>query len=180
MADNTQLNSLVEQQAEKSGVTSKETRKALKKLKKGGMMSQLAPQLENQFMNMNPNLSAKQRLRQKIKGMSSVRQSKFSKAVQYEKTRQEVEAKKITRQDQEKMKQDQEKRKKRNHMKRLKQLEKKLGTISDDLYHECLRKIDQGTYVDEGDLNRCNNIVELYSIQHKFKEKIDMDELDLE
>lgn len=170
-----QLDQLVKQQAKKSGISQKDAAKALKKLKQGGMMAQIAPQLQEQFMAMNPNMTAKERLRQKIQSKQAGRTKKVVKARNYEKQREEVTARKEKEEQEKKEKAEAAKRKARNHRKRIKELEKKLGTITDDLYYECLNKVQAGN-LNEGELNRCNNIIEIYSRQQEFTDKINMDD----
>lgn len=169
-----QLDSLVKQQAKKSGISQKETAKALKKLKQGGMMAQIAPQLQEQFMSMNPNMTAREKLKQKILSKQQSRLGKSTKAHNYEKQRAEVAERKEREDEEKKNKAEAKKRARRNHRKKLKELEKKLGTISQDLYNECLKKLEKDD-LPEHERNRCNNIVEIYSNQQEFKEKIDMD-----
>jgi len=170
-----QLDDLVKQQAKKSGISQKDAAKALKKLKKGGMMAQIAPQLQEQFMAMNPNLTPREKLRQKIQSKQAGRTKKVTKAINYEKQREDIAVRKEKEAAQKIEKEEQAKRKVRNHKKKIKDLEKKLGTIADDLYYECLQKTQTGELL-AGERNRCNNIMELYSKQQEFKNKIDMDD----
>ena len=84
------LDQLVKEQALRQGISSKDAKKALKKLKAGGMMAQIAPQLHSQFMEMNPNMSPRDKLRAKMNKMRESRGNKTSKTQSYEKTRQEA------------------------------------------------------------------------------------------
>lgn len=169
-----QLNSLVKQQAQKSGISQKDAAKALKKLKQGGMMAQIAPQLHEQFMSMDPNMTPQERLRQKIRTKQNSRLSKITKAYTYEKQREQVAERKERELEEKKKAKEAAKRSHRNHRRKLNELEKRLGSITEDLYCECLRKLNGTLSSDER--NRCNNIIEIYSRQHGFKDKIDIDE----
>ena len=66
----------------------------------------------------------------------------------------------------------------RNHQRKLKELGKKIGTVSQELYNNSLARLQDNTYVDESLRNRDRNIIDLYGIQQQFEDKIDMDSLD--
>lgn len=172
------LSQFINQEAKKKGLSSKDARQALKKLKGGGMMAQVAPQLHSQFMEMNPNMTPRDKLRMKVQQKRDGRSSKHSKAMAYERTRKEMEE----RQERERVELEKKKKveanKKRNHRKRLKELEKRMGTISQELYNHCMLQLREDKYPDEGSKNRDRNIVELYGQQQEFKEQIDMGDLD--
>lgn len=175
---NQALSNFVNIEAAKKGLSSKDAKKALKKLKSGGMMAQIAPQLHSQFMEMNPNLTAKEKLQMKLKKLRDGRAGKHIKTAEYEKTRQEMlereEAAEQARID----KQKADEVNKRNHRKRLKELEKRLGVISQELYNQSMTNLKLNTYTDPGLRRRDCNIVELYGQQQKFQSQINMDELD--
>ena len=172
------LDELVMSQAMKKGLSAKDAKKALKKLKAGGMMAQVAPHLQSQFMEMNPNMSLRDKLRAKTRKMQEARSNKQSKESSYEKTRQSV----YNRQEQEKQDKEQKKKKetqrKKNHRKKIKELGKKLGEIKVEHYNECLLRVNENQYKDSSELNRDKNIIELYGIQQSFKDTIAMDDLD--
>ena len=172
------LDQLVKAEALRNGISAKDAKKALKKLKAGGMMAQIAPQLHNQFMEMNPNMSPREKLRMKMNKMRDSRSNKSSKTKSYEKTKQEVYDRKQKEQEEKERKIKQETQRRKNHRKKIKELGKKLGDISQEQYNECMRKINENTYKDDSEKNRDKNIVELYGIQQSFNNTLDMDELD--
>ena len=96
----------------------------------------------------------------------------------YEQTKQEVHK----RQEQDALKKEEKKKaaanRKRNHRKRLKELDKKLGAITHELYNRCMSQLQDNKYNDDGEKNRDRNIVELYGQQQKFSDQIDMDDMD--
>lgn len=170
------LSQLVNAQAKKAGFSQKDAARALDKLKKGGMMAQIAPHLEEQFMSMNPNATPREKLRMKLSRMSAARQTKLAKAVNYEKQREQV-LKDKEQEEKEKMDDAANKVKQaRNHRRRLRELEKKMGQISDEIYFQSMTALESGKLKDEGEIQRHNNIIELYGQQRSFKEKIDLDE----
>ena len=178
MEDLEQLDTLVKSHAKKAGISQKDAVKALKKLKKGGMMGQIAPQLQESFMKMDPTMTPRDKLRQKLNSARTKRTSKNTKSHNYEKQKEEAEERKII---EEQKKQDEEQKKKRtirNHKKRIKELKKKLGVVSEDLYFDCLHILSLNTdkKLTIGEKNRCNNIIELYSQQNKFSNQINMDD----
>jgi hypothetical protein len=174
------LSQFISQEAKKKGLSSKDARKALKKLKSGGMMAQVAPQLHSQFMEMNPNITARDKLQMKMQKLREGRVSKHGKAMAYEKTRQDMHERQEREHIEQEEKKEADENRKRNHRKRLKELEKRLGTVSQELYNRCMVQLQNNNYPagDEGPKNRDRNIVELYGQQQEFKEQIDMDELD--
>lgn len=172
------LDQLVKNEALRNGISSKDAKKALKKLKAGGMMAQIAPHLHNQFMEMNPNMSPKEKLRMKMNKMRESRSNKSSKTKSYEKTKQEVYDRQQKEKEDKEKKTKQEAQRRKNHRKKIKELGKKLGDISQEQYNECMRRISENTYKDHSEKNRDKNIVELYGIQQSFNDTLDMDELD--
>lgn len=172
------LSKFINEEAKKKGISSKDAKKALKKLKSGGMMAQVAPQLHSQFMEMNPTMSPRDRLRMKIRKQQEGRTSKFTKTVAYEKSRQEMHERQEREKEEKEQKKAAELQRKRNHRKRIKELEKQIGTVSQEMYTRCMLQVQEDKYTDEGLRNRDRNIIELYGQQQQFKEKIDMDDLD--
>lgn len=173
-----ELSKFINEEAKKKGLSGKEARKALKKLKGGGMMAQVAPQLHSQFMEMNPNLTPRDKLRMKMQKLREGRSTKASKVMAYEKTRQEMQERQEREQTEKEEKIKAEANRKRNHRKRLKELEKRLGNVTQELYNRCMLQLQENKYNDEGHRNHDKNIIELYAKQQEFKEEIDMDDLD--
>jgi hypothetical protein len=164
------LNDLVSNQAQKSGFSQKETARALRKLKEGGMMAQIAPQLQGQFMSMNPNATPRERLRQKLGSLSASRQCKDVKVRNFEKQKMQVEEDKVKEEEKKQAKQKAVK----NQRKKLKDLEKRIGVVNEDMYLQCIKTLEAGSAtVDE--VNRCNNIVSLYAKQQCFRESINIE-----
>ena len=175
---NQALSNFINMEAAKKGLSSKDARKALKKLKSGGMMAQVAPQLHSQFMEMNPNLTAKEKLQMKLKKLRDGRTSKHIKTAEYEKTRQEMQERQAAEEQEKEDKKKAAEIAKRNHRKRLKELSKRLGVISQETYNRAMSNIKEDKYTDPGLKNRDRNIVELYGQQQNFNTQINMEELD--
>lgn len=172
------LSQYINAEAKKKGLSTKDAKKAIKKLKSGGMMGQVAPQLHSQFMEMNPNMTPKEKLRMKMRKLKESRGNKVAKTASYEKTREEVhKRKKQELEDKVKAKQDAVARK-RNHRKKIKDLGKKLGIVTQEMYNKCMINLQNNTYDDPSMVNRDRNIVELYGVQQEFKESIDLNDLD--
>jgi hypothetical protein len=176
-SDDSALSKLVQTEAKKSGISSKDAKKAMKKLRSGGMMAQIAPQLHSQFMEMDPNLTARDKYRAKMKKLQNGRITKVAKSAQYEKERLDV----IRRKEEAELaviqKKKEEEQHKRNHAKKLKQLEKKLGVVTHELYNTCMRRLQNNDYTDQDLCKRDRNIMELYSKQQSFTDEINMDDL---
>jgi hypothetical protein len=172
------LSKLVHSEAEKSGISAKDARKAFKKLKAGGMMAQIAPTLHSQFMTMNPTLTPRDKLRMKIKNMQGSRNTKASKVSAYEKTREQA----TQQQDKDDRKKADEKaaelRKRQDQVARLKDLESIIGDVSHEYYNTCLDNLNKNQYTDDSLRARDKDIVDLYSMQQKFTSTLDMGELD--
>lgn len=176
--DNSELSKLVQQEAKKNGISSKDARKAVKKLRSGGIMAQVAPELHNQFMQLDPNLTPRDRLRAKLGKMRNGRSNKVAKAATYEKERQQTLRKKEEREAEAERKKKAEAQRKKNHKKKLKALEKQLGEITQELYNTCMTRIQNNDYTDQSMKNRDRNITELYAQQQQFSSEIDMDDMD--
>jgi hypothetical protein len=169
------IDSLIQQQAQKLGASAKQTKQALKKLRKGGLMAQIAPQLQESLSNINPNMSLKDKLKAKLDKSKQSRSSSYAKQAQYEKQRAEVHQKEANEVAQkEKAKLDAKKKLKSRALK-LKELAKKYGTIQQSHYNECLARQNLNQYSDESARNHDKNIIELYCKQNQFQEKLSMD-----
>jgi len=173
-----QLSKFISDEAKKKGISSKDARKALKKLKGGGMMAQVAPQLHSQFMGMNPNMTPRDKLRMKMRKLQENRSNKQTKTKTYERTRVEMKEREQRKKEENENKKQQTLINNRNHRKRIKELEKKLGIISQEQYNSCMTQIQLNKYTDNGLRNRDKNIIELYGRQQLFTEQIDMNDLD--
>lgn len=175
MADD--IANVVQAEAKKAGLSAKDARKAVKRIKSGKVMSQIAPQLQQTFMGMAPQ-TPKEKLRAKLREHASRRQSAASKERDYQQMKERV----YKEREEETKRKEQAKKtaanRKKNHKKKLREMEAKLGTISHDLYNVCLERQKANEYKDEGSKNRDRNIIELYCKQQEFTEKLDMDELD--
>lgn len=177
--DNDALTKLVQSEAKSRGISSKDAKKAIKKIRGGGIMAQVAPHLHSQFMEMNPNLTPRDKLRMKMKKMKDSRGSKHAKAISYEKERQEVHEKQQKEQEEKERTKKAEIQRKKNHTRKIKQLGKQLGTVTQELYNACMLRINKNEYQDPGMKHRDQNIVELYGQQQQFVEEINMDDLDI-
>jgi hypothetical protein len=172
------LSKLVHSEAEKSGISAKDARKAFKKLKAGGMMAQIAPALHGQFMNMDPTLTPRDKLRMKIKNMQGSRNTKVSKAHAYEKTREEATQQQAKEDKKKADAQEAEHQRRQAQDKRLKDLESIVGDVSHEFYNTCLDNLNRNQYTDESLRARDKDIVDLYSMQQKFTATLDMGALD--
>ena len=176
--DTKELDALVQSQAKQAGLSSKQAKQALKKLKEGGLMAQIAPMLQEKLSDMNPNLSARDKLRAKINNARMGRTTKEVRTAVYEKQREEVHQREEKDKEAKEEAKEAAKRRKRAHQQKLKYLEKKLGQISSDMYMECLVRQKENTYRDDGERNRDRNIIELYAKQQEFTDSINMSDID--
>jgi hypothetical protein len=176
--DSKELDSLVQQHAQKAGMSSKQAKQALKKLREGGMMAQIAPQLQKSFTDINPNLTPREKLMKKLKAAKDSRSIKEVKIANYEKQKEDVKTREIKEEEEKEHKKAALKRKHKAHQLKLKELEQKLGVISEDLYMECLNRKQTNKYSHESEMHRDRNIIDLYAKQHEFKETVNMDDLD--
>lgn len=178
--ENDALSKLLHTEAKKSGISGKDARKALKKLRSGGMMAQVAPQLQSTFMEMNPNQSPRDKLRAKLSQMRKGRGNKVSKEADYEKTRQRVHEKK---EEDEREKESSKRRaaaRRKNRNKKLRQLEKQVGEVSHEIYINCMKRVQDNSYNGDGERNRDKNLIDLYSRQQGFTDKVEMEMDDLD
>ena len=180
------LNDLIQSEAKKMGVSSKNASKALKKLKKGKVdMSSIAPQIKNMFMANNPlaklangSTSLRDRLRAKISSKREGRQSNQTKKNNHDGVRERMkrkeEERKIVKEKQIKSKRNRKKR----HNSKLKQLEKKMGDVKIEVYTSALKKLKADS--SEGKA-KCQLIVDLYHKQQIFsttmEQNNDLDDL---
>ncbi len=174
---NAELEAMVQAQAKQAGMTSKQAKQALKKLREGGLMAQIAPQLKEHLSGMNPNQSPRDKLRMKLSNARLGRSSKETKTAMYEKQREEVHQREEKETEEKAKAKDAAKRKKKAHQQKIKELEAKIGTVTDQMYLECLQRQKANVYRDEGEGNRDRNIIELYSKQQEFSENVDLDDI---
>jgi len=176
--DALKLDALVQAQAKQAGLSSKQAKQALKKLREGGLMAQIAPHLEQQVSAMNPLMSPRDKLRAKLNNAKMSRSTKDVKAAVYEKQKEEVTLRKETETSAKEKEKEALKRRKKAHQLKLKQLEEKLGMVTQEVYRECLERQRLKSYKDDSESNRDRNIIDLYSKQQEFTDKINMDDLD--
>jgi hypothetical protein len=174
------LESLVQAQAKQAGMSSKQAKQALKKLREGGLMAQIAPHLQERFSDMNPNMTPRDRLRAKINNSKLTRTTKEVKTAAYEKQREEVHQREADAAEAKEKAKEAVKRKKKAHNQKLKELEQKLGKVPEEMYIECLARQRAGIYKDDSERNRDRNIIDLYSKQQEFTDSINMDDLDMD
>ncbi len=168
----------------KAGLSKADSAKALAALKSGKVnMGQLASKLN---MSTLPTITdPRERLKAKLRQQRGDRQSKEVKEADYEKMRERVHKEKAERElaaaeavkkaaeavkkAAEAVKKAAAKRK--NHTKKLKELEAKYGTITDETYQKSMRELTNAA--SEEETNRLKNIIEIYARQNKFKDTID-------
>ena len=164
-----------EEMIKKAGLSKADSAKALAALKSGKVnMGQLASKLN---MSTLPTITdPHERLKAKLRQQRGDRQSKEVKEADYEKMRERVHKEKAEREvaAAEAVKKAAAKRK--NHTKKLKELEAKYGTITDETYQTSMRELTNAK--SEEETNRLKNIIEIYARQNKFKETIDFGDLD--
>lgn len=175
--DNKQLDALVQAQAKQAGLTQKQTLKALKKLREGGMMAQLAPQLEQSLGLNDANKSPRDKLRAKLNNARQSRTSKEIKIINYEKQKEDVHKREQEETDRKAKAKEIARRKRKAHAQKLRELEEKIGIVSEDMYITALTKQQANLYGHESERFRDRNIVELYSKQQSFSAEINMDDL---
>lgn len=171
------IDSLVKQEALKSGVSSKNAARAIKMIKSGKVnMSQIMPHLQRELMkhmgNNNTSDSREQireRIRDRIKEKREGRMSKNTKQMIYDRADQG---------ENEKTVEQTEAKRKVNREKRLQKLEKRLGTVTEEQYNSAMLSLSKNEFERVDQKNRCNNIVEIYHRQQGFKESIKDQTLD--
>lgn len=179
-----ELLKIVQKEAQKVGMSNKHAEKAAKMLRSGKInMAQIAPQLTQMIMqNVGSSTNAtrdelRERLATKRRAIRDSRKSKFVKEQIYESVKQRKEEN-DKRLEEEKIQQaKREQNRQKRHKQKMRDLEKKLGTISVELYNDCLKKQNTGTGT-ESEQNRVKNIIELYHRQQKFEDTINLEEFD--
>jgi hypothetical protein len=174
------VSELVKQEAKRVGVTdSKAIKKAVKMINNGKFnTADLAMKMGNMFQQKSDD--PRERLRQKLRDKRQSRSSKTAINVMSERKKQATLKRKEEREENEKIKRKMLKNKKQRHKKKLKQLEKKLGNVSIELYTGAQKKINEKNYKDEADKNRYQNIIDLYVMQQKMSENDKELELEVE
>lgn len=176
--DNDALSKMVHAEAKKSGISAKDARKAVKKLKSKGMMAQVAPKLQSQFRELDPNRTNRDKIRDRLRELRSERTNKVAKAQSYERTKQRV----YEQREKDKVEKENAKKRaaqrRRNHAKKIRNLEKQIGTVTHEMYNMCMKRLQEDSYEEEGIRNRDRNIVELYGKQQTFSSKVDMEDID--
>ena len=175
--DSKQLDALVQAQAKQAGMSSKQAKQALKKLREGGLMAQIAPQLQQAMSGMNPTQTPRDRLKAKLNNARLSRSTKETKTAVYEKQKEEAHQREEAEKEAKEKAVETAKRSKRAHQLKLKELEKKIGKVQEKLYLECLTRQKSNQYKDEGERNRDRNLIDLYSKQQEFSTEINMDDL---
>lgn len=182
------LANMVSNQAKKSNVSSKEANKALKMIKSGKMdMGQLAPKITEMLMqgmngagsscgNKREDLRAK--LAARRRAAQEGRMSKSCRKKIYDDTKKRMEERKKREEEEGVAKKKREKNQKKKKAQRLKKLEEKLGTISDEFYNMCMKRLQENEFKDQSEKHRCQNIVDIYSKQQAFNTTIKNDEID--
>jgi hypothetical protein len=167
----------MEELIQKAGLSKTDSAKAMKLLKSGKInMGQIAAKLNQS----TPSTIADphERLKAVLKAKKNDRQSKESKDANYEKMREQVEKDKLAKVEAAENKVKQLAARKRNRVKKLKELEVKYGTISDEKYQDAMNRIANPDGMTDEEINHQKNIVELYARQNKFTETVDFAELD--
>jgi len=171
------LDSFIRAKAQQNGVSARVARKAVKKLRNGGM-AQVVPELENAFSSLNVNATPAEKLQAKLREMRGKRRNAVSKTQAYEAMKEKVHKEQEQEAAEKEAKRVAKLSKERNHRKRLRELEKELGTITLETYNECMTRLQEDTYKDVGMRNRDRNITELYEQQQNFADEVTMEALD--
>lgn len=149
-------------QVRQMGLSSAQAKKAMKLLKNKNFAKHVENMLPQQ--NSTANLSAREKLRYKLRKAKESRQVKTTE----QKKKEEPEKKKqppVSKSN-----------KKKYQQRKMKKLQERYGTITDEFYGECLMRIQAGDYESSDDRNRDSNIVALYSKQQRFTKEINMDD----
>jgi hypothetical protein len=164
-----------EEMIKKAGLSKDDSAKALKALKSGKInMGQLASKLNTVVGSTSSD--PRERLHQKLRQQRDDRRPKEAKDADYEKMREKVHKEK---EDREKAAAEAVKKaavQRKNHAKKLKELEAKYGTITDEMYQNAMQQLATASREDEK--NRFKNLIELYGRQNQFKDTIDFGDLD--
>lgn len=180
------LSKLVRAEAAKSGISSQQASKAIKMLRDGKVnMSQVAPQLKTMIMkNMSSGAPAgdkedvKARFAARRRALEEARQPKSVKKHMYEKTKKQMEQRKVQQEVEKQEKLALAEQRKVEHDKALGELESKLGIIPDTLYNCCLEKLKEDAFPSDKHRDNCQNVVDLYHRQQGFDATIKNDVLD--
>ena len=177
-----ELKDLIRTEAPKLGFSSKSAENAINMLNKGKInMSQIAPNVKSMLMNQLTDQCGnmcdnKTKLKNKINSQREMRQNKAMKNVSYQRTKQKMEDDKKKEELKKVQVAKRDRNRKNRKRKKLSELEKRLGTVSEEQYRECLRKT---SFINDDDKNRTQNIIDLYHKQNRFSDKIENDiELD--
>jgi protein subunit release factor A len=165
-----------EDMIKKAGLSKADSAKALSALKSGKInMGQLASKLN---MSTLPTITdPHERLKAKLRQQQGDRKNKDAKETEYENMRERVNKEKEEREKAATSAVKKAAVRRKNHAKKLKELEIKYGTITDELYQRSMQQLTN-TSLPEDEKNRLKNIIEIYSRQNQFKDTIDFGELD--
>ncbi len=150
---------------------SEEQKKLLKQLRKDPKLMQMVKNLQNSQPN-DDGKTLKEKLHDRIKNLSGKRTSAYSKEYLKEKnleTQKKLLQKKNEKEDNFNAQTDIEnqiKRTKRNRLDRLKKLEKKYGTITDEVYSDAIIQLQREDLI-EDEKHKYENFVTLYLKQQK-------------
>lgn len=184
--DDDGLSKLVRAEAAKSGISSQQASKAIKMLRNGKVnISQVAPQLKTMIMkNMADGAPVsgkddiKARFSAKRRALEEARQSKQIKKHMYEKTKKQIEHRKVQQEADKLEKQAAAEKRKLEHERALNTLESKLSVIPDIMYNSCLEKLQADTFPSDKHKDNCQCVVDLYHRQQGFDATIKNDVLD--
>ena len=153
----------------KLGISSSDAKKAMKMLENKKFAAHVARMAGNMMDDTTEfkHLSAREKLRRKLQKAKESRLQKSTVKTQTQKPPAEKETTTVSN-----------KNKKKYRQKKMKKLQEQYGTIDNQLYTECLQRIQLNKYDSQDDKNRDNNIIALYSKQQQFSTKIDMNDLD--
>ena len=181
MEEQLNINDMLQSEARKMGASSKDAKRAMKQIQSGKVMSQVAPELQEMFMGMNPTMSPRDRLRQKLQRMRNGRSAASVKDRRFKEMKEKVYKEREEREKTAAQKKKTAARRRKNHRRKLREIEAKLGTISHQMYMECVgRSKDEYPDNETGrcQRNRDNNIIEIYQKQQDFSKEVDMGDLD--
>ena len=151
-----------------------EQKKLLKQIQKDPKLFQMVKNMQN-IQNIYTSKTPKERLHERLYGLQNKRAGSFSKDYQKEK-RTEIQKEKLQKKfdkeenifNPENEVNDQIKRSRRNKLDRLKKLEKKYGTISEEVYANSILELEKSDL--KTDIrNHYENIVSLYLKQQQVR-----------
>jgi len=161
-----------------AGLSRADSAKAIKAIKSGRVnMGEIAAKLGQSKI---PTITdPRERLQAILKQKRGERGTKESKDQAYEKMQEQVALDKAAREKAAEEKTAKLAAAKRNRVKKMKELQTKYGTITDEVYQEAMNNISNiSNGKNPEEVNRWKNIVELYARQNKFAEKVDFADLD--